>query len=101
MHSITTSYGNTNRNSGALALKTNLTHLKPSLSALPRHKKATLRQIRYHPEMGGRPKMKNNNQIEKEAGRIADEIVRLVERTNGPVTLVQVRREIPGFAALE
>ena len=45
--------------------------------------------------------MKNNNQIEKEAGRIADEIVRLVERTNGPVTLVQVRREIPGFAALE
>jgi hypothetical protein len=45
--------------------------------------------------------MKNDCQLEKEAGRIADEIVRLVERTNGPVTLVQVRSEIPGFAANE
>jgi hypothetical protein len=38
------------------------------------------------------------DQIEKSANRIADAIVELVERTDGPVTLAQVEREIPGFA---
>ncbi len=36
--------------------------------------------------------------IEKEASRIADAIVKLVERTDGPVTLAQVEREVAGFA---
>jgi hypothetical protein len=36
--------------------------------------------------------------LEKEAGRIADAIVELVERRDGPVTLTQVQREISGFA---
>jgi hypothetical protein len=38
--------------------------------------------------------MKNDTQSEKETCRIAHAIVELVERTNGPVTLVQVEREI-------
>jgi hypothetical protein len=42
--------------------------------------------------------MNNDAQLEKETSRIADAIVTLVERTNGPVTLVQVEREIAGFA---
>jgi hypothetical protein len=36
---------------------------------------------------------------EKEASRIADAIVELVERTDGPVPLCEIEREIPGFAA--
>jgi len=39
--------------------------------------------------------------LEKEANRIADAIVELVERTNGFVTLLQVEREVPGFATHE
>jgi hypothetical protein len=37
-------------------------------------------------------------QLEKQANRIADAIIDLVERTDGPVTLAEVDREIPGFA---
>ena len=36
--------------------------------------------------------------IEKDASRIADAIVELVERTDGSVTLAQVDREVAGFA---
>lgn len=39
--------------------------------------------------------------LEKQTSRIADAIVELVERTDGPVTLVQVQREIAGFAKHE
>jgi len=39
-----------------------------------------------------------NDPIKKETRRIADAIVELVERTNGPVTLAQVEREVAGFA---
>ena len=39
-----------------------------------------------------------NDPIQKETRRIADAIVELVERTDGPVTLAQVEREVPGFA---
>jgi hypothetical protein len=42
--------------------------------------------------------MKTNEQMEKQASRIADAIVDLVERNNGPVTLAQIEREILGFA---
>ena len=45
--------------------------------------------------------MKNDTQSEKETCRIAHAIVELVERTNGPMTLVQVEREIAGFAKHE
>jgi hypothetical protein len=37
-------------------------------------------------------------QIEKEANRIADAIVELVERVNGPVTLALIHHTIAGFA---
>ena len=40
-----------------------------------------------------------NKHLDKEAKRIADAIVELVERTDGPVTFTQIEREIPGFAA--
>jgi hypothetical protein len=40
-------------------------------------------------------------QIEKQANRIADAIVELVERIDGPVTLARIDREIPGFAKNE
>jgi hypothetical protein len=43
--------------------------------------------------------MKTDSQ--KEASSIADAIVELVERTDGPVTLCEIEREIPGFAAQE
>jgi hypothetical protein len=36
--------------------------------------------------------------VENEATRVADAIVELVERTNGPVTLARIQREIAGFA---
>ncbi len=39
--------------------------------------------------------------IEKEINRIADAIVELVERADGPVTLAEVEREVAGFAANE
>ena len=39
-----------------------------------------------------------NDTLEKQTNRIADAIVELVERIDGPVTLVQVEREVPGFA---
>ena len=42
--------------------------------------------------------MKTESSLEKETRRIADAIVELVERTDGPVTLAQVEREVPGFA---
>ena len=45
--------------------------------------------------------MRTNKQIEKQANRIADAIVDLVERTDGPVTLAQINREIPGFGTGE
>jgi len=39
--------------------------------------------------------------LEKEIARIADAIVGLVERTDGPVTLARVQEEISGFAKHE
>ena len=42
-----------------------------------------------------------NDTLEKQTNRIADAIVELVERTDGPVTLVRVQREVPGFAGHE
>jgi hypothetical protein len=45
--------------------------------------------------------MKNDKHLEKLANGIADLIVELVERTNGPVTLAKIAREIPGFAKNE
>jgi hypothetical protein len=42
--------------------------------------------------------MTNTQQIEKHACHIADAIVELVERTDGPVTLARIHREVPGFA---
>ena len=45
--------------------------------------------------------MRTNKQIEKQANRIADAIVDLVERCDGPVTLAQINREIPGFGTDE
>ena len=39
-----------------------------------------------------------NDTLEKQTNRIADAIVELVERIDGPVTLAQVEREVPGFA---
>jgi hypothetical protein len=45
--------------------------------------------------------MKNETEVENLANRIADAIVELVERTNGPVTLLELEREIPGFATKE
>jgi hypothetical protein len=39
-----------------------------------------------------------NDTLETQTNRIADAIVELVERTDGPVTLAQVDREVPGFA---
>jgi hypothetical protein len=37
--------------------------------------------------------------VENEATRIADAIVKLVERIDGPVTFAQIQRDIAGFAA--
>src|SRR5690349_10332393 len=37
--------------------------------------------------------------LKNEASRIADDIVALVERIGGPVTLCRVHREIAGFAS--
>lgn len=45
--------------------------------------------------------MTTDTKLEKQVSRIADAIVDLVERTDGPVTLVQVDREIEGFAKHE
>lgn len=42
-----------------------------------------------------------NRTVETEARRIADEIVALVERTDGPVTFYRVEREVSGFGASE
>jgi hypothetical protein len=38
---------------------------------------------------------------QEEINRIADEIVALVDRVGGPVTLYRIDREVPGFAASE
>jgi hypothetical protein len=45
--------------------------------------------------------MTTKKQTDKQATRIADAIVDLVERNNGPVTLAQIEREVPGFAKKE
>jgi hypothetical protein len=45
--------------------------------------------------------MTTNEPIEKQANRIADAIVDLVERCDGPVTLAQISREILGFGTNE
>jgi hypothetical protein len=42
--------------------------------------------------------MTTKKQTENQANRIADAIVDLVERTDGPVTLARIGRKIPGFA---
>jgi hypothetical protein len=42
--------------------------------------------------------MTQSKKLEKQAGLIADAIVELVERTDGPVTLARIDREIQGFA---
>jgi hypothetical protein len=43
-------------------------------------------------------KMKTVDELAKRAETISNAIVELVERTDGPVTLAQIAREIPGFA---
>jgi hypothetical protein len=45
--------------------------------------------------------MNQANKLEKQASIIADAIVDLVERTDGPVTLARLDREIQGFAEKE
>ena len=45
--------------------------------------------------------MTQAKKLEKQASLIADAIVELVERTDGPVTLVRIDREVPGFAKKE
>ena len=45
--------------------------------------------------------MIQGKKLEKQASLIADAIVELVERTDGPVTLARIDREIRGFAANE
>jgi hypothetical protein len=40
-----------------------------------------------------------NKQLEKETKRIAEAIVALVERTDGPVTFGRIEREVRGFKA--
>jgi hypothetical protein len=40
-----------------------------------------------------------NKQLEKETKRIAEAIVELVERTDGPVTFGRIEREVGGFKA--
>jgi hypothetical protein len=42
-----------------------------------------------------------NKRTERQAKRIADAIVDLVERTDGPVTFARIAREISGFAKVE
>lgn len=42
--------------------------------------------------------MKSTRQIEKSARKIANAIVELVELEDGPVTLAQINRDVPGFA---
>ena len=42
--------------------------------------------------------MTTKERIENQANRIADAIVDLVERTDGPVTFTQIEREVEGFA---
>jgi len=42
--------------------------------------------------------MKIANHIDQTTNAIANSIVELVERTDGPVTLARINREIPGFA---
>src|SRR5947209_17273910 len=41
--------------------------------------------------------MTTKKQTEKQATRIADALVDLVERTDGPVTLARIEREVEGF----
>jgi len=45
--------------------------------------------------------MKNDKHLKTSANDIADAIVELVERTDGPVTLARVEREVSGFAKKE
>ena len=45
--------------------------------------------------------MSTTKQLEKCSNKIADAIVELVNDTDGPVTLLQVEREIPGFKSDE
>jgi len=45
--------------------------------------------------------MNTSKQVVTQAHQIADEIVKLVERVDGPVTLAQVEREIAGFSKKE
>src|SRR5437868_1480000 len=42
-----------------------------------------------------------DSEVEREAGRIADEIVAMVERADGPVTLYRLQRQVGGFGASE
>jgi hypothetical protein len=46
-------------------------------------------------------KMHTDNQLQPTADAIANSIIELVERTDGPVTLARIGREIPGFATGE
>jgi hypothetical protein len=45
--------------------------------------------------------MNATKQLERLSNKIADAIVNLVNDTNGPVTLSQVEREVPGFKSEE
>jgi len=57
-----------------------------------------MRSLNWILSTPGDCKMKNRTLIEKQAESIADAIVDLVERTDDPVTLARVEREIAGFA---
>ncbi len=46
-------------------------------------------------------KMTNGKRLEKEANGIAAAIAALVEHTDGPVTLAEIERVIPGFASTD
>jgi hypothetical protein len=45
--------------------------------------------------------MKTADHLDQMTNAIANSIVELVERTDGPVTLARIEREIPGFAKQE
>jgi hypothetical protein len=49
----------------------------------------------------GEAEMANDTEVDKLASGIADSIVELVERNDGPVTLAQVNGQVPGFAKEE
>jgi hypothetical protein len=52
----------------------------------------------YEPSKLEEDKMETANQLNQMVDTISNAIVALVERTDGPVTLAQIERDVPGFA---